>query len=117
LSKKSNHKSKVKVLNAVAQVEASVHISVRTMVRHKSGPEAATQNAHAVADVLGDGPASTVLYLGSIVEEILNTDIVLALGGSNFISLMSRTEVHVVVKISRSSEAKATERLINVDFT
>jgi len=87
------------------------------MVRHKSGPETAAKNAHAVADVLGDGPASTVLNFGSIVEEVFNTDIVLALGGSNFISLMSWTEVHVVVKISRSSEAKATEGLINVNFT
>jgi hypothetical protein len=30
---------------------------------------------------------------------------------------MGHTEVHVVAKISRSSEGKATECLVHVDFT
>ena len=58
-----------------------------------------------------------MLYLGSIVEEIFNTNIVFALTGSNFISLMTHTEVHIVAKISRTSEGKATECLIYVNFT
>ena len=58
-----------------------------------------------------------VLYLCSIVEEIFNTNIVFALMSSNFISLMAHTEVHVVAEISRSSEGKATECLVHVNFT
>lgn len=87
------------------------------MERHKSGPETAAQNSGSAGHILGNGPASVVLYLGCIVEEILNTNIILTLMGSNFISLMGHTEVHVVAKISRSSEGKAVECFVHVNFT
>jgi len=81
------------------------------MIRYKSRRESAAQNASVAVRVLG--PASIISYLFNIVEEVLNPDIILTLLGSNFISLMARTEVHVVAKIVEAVK----QRLQNASLT